>query len=101
MESQAASFYDARLRVWGRLPAVLLVSVTFVRNALMGAVGLGEDWVAPACVEVRRRSNGGLVSRIPAGSGYYAQIDVLASVQQCLASSSREAFLEAWRLSEV
>jgi hypothetical protein len=101
MEPPAASLYETHLRVRGRLPTALLVPFVFLRNMVLGVLMLGEDRVAPACIEVVRRSDGGLVGRIPVGAGYYEQVDALAAVRQSLRAEGRSGFLAAWHLNEV
>lgn len=100
MDPPAASLSETRLRVRGRVPTALLVPFVFLRNVVLGVLGLGEDWVAPACIEVVRRSDGVLVGRIPVGTAYYEQVDALASVRQSLGSECRTGFLAAWHLDD-
>jgi hypothetical protein len=96
----AATVYETHLRVGGRVPQWLLVPVAFVRNLAVGYLGLSGDWVAPATIEVLRRSDGTLVGRIAVGSGYYEQTDALATVRRSLESDSKTGFLAAWHLSD-
>ncbi len=91
--------YETHLRVGGRVPNWLLVPIAFVRNLAVGWLGLSGDWVAPATIEVVRRSDGTSVGRTAAGSGYYEQVDLLATVRRSLESDSKTGFLAAWHLS--
>lgn len=100
VDSTASTVFGARLRVRGRLPEVLLVPLAFIRNAVIGALGLGGDRVAPAQVEVFRLSDGALVGGIPAGSGYQEQTELLDAVQRALGTRSTTDFLEAWGLND-
>jgi hypothetical protein len=92
--------YETRLRVRGRVPTALLVPFIFFRNVVLGAFGFVLDGVAPACIEVFRRADGVLVGRIPVGTGYYEQVDALASVRHSLESEGSAGFLAAWHLKD-
>lgn len=95
---QARDAFDVRLKVGGRrLPAVV-VPLVFIRNLLLGVLG-GGDWVAPAYVLVTQRGSGLPVGRIPAGSGYSEQLDVLEAVQRTLKEFDEEGFLRLGRYS--
>lgn len=97
----ARQVYDVRLKVGGRrLPAGVVVPLAFVRNLFLGWLG-GGDWVAPAYVLVTRRPSGVPVGRIPAGSGYSEQLDVLEAVQRTLHELDEEAFLARWELDRA
>ena len=95
----ARQVFDARLKVGGRrLPAAVVVPLAFVRNLVLGWFG-GGDWVAPAYVLVTRRASGLPVARIPAGSDYNEQLDVLEAVQQTLDDLDEDGFLARWEVS--
>ncbi len=79
---------------------MLLVPAVVIRNVIVGALGLSADWVAPATIEVVRRTDGSLVGRIPVESSYSEQVDALASVRQSLASESTVDFLAEWDLRD-
>lgn len=96
----AATVYETHLRVRGRAPNWLLVPFAFVRNLAVGWLGLSGDWVAPATIDIVRRSDGTPIGRIQAGSAYYEQVDLLASVRRSLESDSKTAFLAAWHLTD-
>jgi hypothetical protein len=100
MDPSAASLYETRLRVRGRVPTALLVPFAFLRNVVLGALALSGDRVAPACIEVVRRSDGVLVGHIPVGTRYYEQVDALASVRHSLECEGRTGFLAAWHLND-
>lgn len=101
MPSAAGAAYGARLRVQGRLPGSVLVPLIFVRNALLGALALGEDGVAPAVVEVVRLSDGVVIGRITASSSYYEQAGLLAEVCRGLETQSEADFLTKWALGSA
>lgn len=99
VDMPAASMYETHLRVRGRVPNLLLVPFEFLRNLLLGWL-VSSAWVAPACIDVVRKSDGGVIGHIPAGSDYYEQVDVLAAVRESLESDSRVEFLMTWQLSD-
>ena len=92
--------YETRLRVRGGWRNALLVPLVFLRNVILGALALGEDRVAPACIEVVRRTDGALVGCVPVGTAYYEQVDTLASVRRSLETGSRACFLATWHLRD-
>ena len=71
--------------------------LALVRNVLLGFLG-GGDWVAPAYVLVTRSASGLPVGRVPAGSGYDDQLDVLEAVQRTLNELDDDGFLAYWEL---
>jgi hypothetical protein len=94
----AREVFDARLKIGGRrLPAAVVVPLAFIRNLLLGLLS-GGDWVAPGYVLVTWRASGIEVGRIPAGSGYSEQLDVLEVVQRTLDELDEEEFLARWAL---
>lgn len=95
----AVAMYETHLHVRGRVPNLLLVPFAFLRNLLFGWL-LSGDWVAPACIDVVRKSDSAVIGHIPAGSDYYEQVDVLAAVRESLESDSQVKFLMAWHLSD-
>ncbi len=101
MDVPAATVYETHLRVGSRVPNWLLVPFAFLRNLAVGWLGLSGDRVAPATIDVVRRSDCAVIGRIAAGSNYYEQVDLLASVRRSLESDSKTGFLAAWHLSDT
>ncbi len=101
MEPLASTLYDARLRVRSWMPRPLLLPLVFIRNAVLGALGIFGDSVAPACVEVFRRSDGFVLGEVAAGGSYSEQADLLGDVRRDLAAQPAGEFLARWHLHDA